>query len=127
LTQASGVQSFYVRDGILVVRSSFQGREHLMKSDYLFGGGSGKISNRITNALHDIAQERGAYFIAADTPEGARYWFGVQRQGEPIDSQTARDVLQDAEQAGLWPIRRVRHAVYNQEGKKVMVSIPNDE
>lgn len=73
-------------------------------SEYHFGVGHGKVSKAQAQQLNRIARKYDANFVAADMPEGPRYWFTTDNYGAPFDGATARAVLADAEAAGLWPV-----------------------
>ncbi len=76
-------------------------------SEYHFGVGHGKMTKKTERALNSIAQrhDRFGFFVAVTLPgEGPRYWFGCENCGSPFQEATAKAILNEAEEAGLWPI-----------------------
>lgn len=67
----------------------------------MFGVGNGKISTRMGDRIHRIAQKHGAFFTWADMGDGPRYWFECKNRGEPFDSAIARAVLGAVSAAGI--------------------------
>jgi len=72
-------------------------------SEYMFGGGNGKVSTREEARVDRIAKKYGATFVAYCGPEcycghncgggcNHRYWFASANRGEPFDGAMARAV-----------------------------------
>ena len=70
-------------------------------SEYHFSTGRGKVSGRLAKRADAVARKHGAYFVAADLPEGPRYWFSGPNLGHPFDAAMARAVREDLAAAGL--------------------------
>ena len=76
-------------------------------SEYYFGAGHGKVAKKTERALNSIAQrhDRFGFFVAVTLPgEGPRYWFGCENRGSPFQAATAKTILDEAKEAGFWPI-----------------------
>jgi hypothetical protein len=72
-------------------------------SEYLFGVGSGQISDREAKRVEKIASKHGATFVRWCGPEclcgrncggcNYRFWFAGPNRGKPFDEWMADDVL----------------------------------
>lgn len=68
----------------------------------LFNGAPSQATTRQVDA---IAKEHGVDFVTVHLPgEGPRGWFSGPNRGQPFDDRLAREVREDLEAAGLWPM-----------------------
>ena len=70
-------------------------------SDFQFGYGSARVSDRAGHKIDRVARKHGARFVWCQMPEGWRYWFTAPNKGAPFDEHTKTSVLDAVKAAGL--------------------------
>ena len=74
-------------------------------SEFFFGAGNGRVSQREGKRCDKIAQKHGASFVWVAMPEGHRFWFASPNRGNPFDRDTAAAVMAEV---GRVQVRVVR-------------------
>lgn len=70
-------------------------------SEHHFGSGRGKVSSAKAKKINRIARKHGYHFVAADMPEGPRFWFSGPNYGAPFDRAAETAIWDDLKRAGL--------------------------
>lgn len=72
-------------------------------SEFFFGLGKGRVSERTVEVVQKIARKHGCDFVAnyCEPGSGPRYWFCGPNRGFPFDDAMAKAVSQDLAAAGF--------------------------
>lgn len=71
-------------------------------SEYMFGTGSGQLTDDASARIDEIALRYDCTIVNPNLPgEGYRYWFAGPNRGNPFDQKMAENVWGALEAAGL--------------------------